>query len=116
MNPPVASTTPKQPTTATLTKRARKRTKIVATIGPASTDPESHLLQVATSWDVVGLRPEEFPPEVRTEVLGRYPRIGFGAEFAACFEDQAQRKPDSAAAASIANNGAQRIAANPLDD
>jgi hypothetical protein len=24
-------------------------------------DPESHLLQVATSWDVVGLRPEEFP-------------------------------------------------------
>lgn len=26
-------------------------------------DPESHLLQVATSWDVVGLRPEEFPPD-----------------------------------------------------
>ena len=84
-------------------------------VAPAD-DPESHLLQVATSWDVVGLRPEEFPPEVRTEVLGRYPRIGFGAEFAACFKDQAQRKPDSAAAASIANNGAQRIAANPLDD
>jgi hypothetical protein len=78
-------------------------------------DPESHLLQVATSWDVVGLRPEEFPPEVRTEILARYPRIGFGAEFVACFEDQAQRKPGSAAAASIANNGAQRIAANPLD-
>jgi hypothetical protein len=82
---------------------------------PAAVDPESHLLQVATSWDVVGRRPEEFPPEVRTEILGRYPRLGFGAEFAACFEDQAQRKPDSAAAASIANNGAQRIAANPLD-
>ena len=79
-------------------------------------DPESHLLQVATSWDVVGLRPEEFPAEARTEILGRYPRIGFGAEFAACFQDQAQRKPDSAAAASIAHNGAQRIAANPLDD
>jgi hypothetical protein len=82
---------------------------------PAAVDPESHLLQVATSWDVVGMRPEEFPPEVRTEILGRYPRLGFGAEFAACFEDQAQRKPDSAAAASIANNGVQRIAANPLD-
>jgi hypothetical protein len=79
-------------------------------------DPESHLLQVATSWDVVGLRPEEFPAEARTEILSRYPRIGFGAEFAACFQDQAQRKPDSAAAASIAHNGAQRIAANPLDD
>lgn len=82
---------------------------------PATADPESHLLQVATSWDVVGLRPEEFPPATRTEILARYPRLGFGAEFAACFEDQAQRKPHSAAAASIANNGAQRIAANPLD-
>ena len=78
-------------------------------------DPESHLLQVATSWDVVGRRPEEFPPEVRTEILARYPRQGFGAEFTACFEDQAQRKPGSAAAASLANDGAQRIAANPLD-
>jgi hypothetical protein len=78
-------------------------------------DPESHLLQVATSWDVVGRRPEEFPQETRTEILSRYPRMGFGPEFVACFVDQAQRKPDSAAAASIANNGAQRIAANPLD-
>ena len=78
-------------------------------------DPESHLLQVATSWDVVGRRPEEFPPEVRTEILARYPRQGFGAEFTVCFEDQAQRKPGSAAAASLANDGAQRIAANPLD-
>jgi hypothetical protein len=78
-------------------------------------DPESHLLQVATSWDVVGRRPEEFSPEVRAEILGGYPRQGFGQEFIACFEDQAQRKPGSAAAASIANNGAERIAANPLD-
>ena len=82
---------------------------------PATVDPESHLLQVATSWDVVGRRPEEFPPETRTEILVSYPRVGFAAEFVACFEDQAQRKPGSAAAASIANNGAQRIAANPLD-
>ena len=82
---------------------------------PPTVDPESHLLQVATGWDVVGRRPEEFPPEARTEILARYPRIGFGAEFVACFEDQAHRKPGSAAAASIANNGAQRIAANPLD-
>ena len=81
----------------------------------AAVDPESHLLQVATSWDVAGRRPDEFPPETRTEILARYPRLGFGAEFVACFEDQAQRKPHSAAAASIANNGAQRIAANPLD-
>src|SRR5262249_17045086 len=78
-------------------------------------DPESHLLQVATAWDVVGRRPDEFPAEVRAEILSRCPRHGFGSEFLACFEDQARRKPDSAAAASIANNGAGRIKANPLD-
>src|SRR6185312_7856610 len=83
---------------------------------PASDDPESHLLQVATGWDVVGRRPEEFAPEARAEMLTRYPRRGFGAEFTVCFEDQAKRKPGSAAAASIAHDGARRIAANPLDD
>ena len=81
----------------------------------ATADPESHLLQVATSWDVAGRRPEEFPAELSAEILARHPRQGFGGEFIACFEDQARRKPDSAAAASIANNGAGRIKANPLD-
>jgi hypothetical protein len=78
-------------------------------------DPESHILQVATGWEVVGRRPEEFSAETRVEMLARYPRLGFGSEFLACFEDQAKRKPDSAAAASIANNGAGRIMANPLE-
>ncbi len=82
----------------------------------AAADPESHILQVATSWEVVGRRPEEFPPEARTEVLARYPRQGFGAEFLACFEDQATRKPGGAAAASIAKDAAGRIAANPLEN
>ena len=81
----------------------------------ADADPESHILQVATSWDVAGRRPEEFPPEARAELLARYPREGFGSEFVGCFEDQARRKPGSAAAASLANDGARRIAANPLD-
>lgn len=82
---------------------------------PAATDPESHLLQVATAWDVVGRRPEEFPAEARAEILARYPRQGFGSEFIACFEDQARRKPGGAAAASVAHDGADRIRANPLD-
>jgi hypothetical protein len=82
---------------------------------PAADDPESHMLQVATSWEVVGRRPEEFPPEARGDVLARYPRHGFGAEFTACFEDQAERKPGSTAAASLANDGARRIVANPLE-
>ena len=82
----------------------------------AAEDAESHLLQVATSWDVVGRRPEEFPAEARADVVARYPRLGFGPEFAGCFEDQAKRKPDSAAGASIANNGAARMQAHPLDN
>src|SRR3984885_3798989 len=81
----------------------------------SAADLESHLLQVATGWDVVGRRPDEFPAEVRTEILARYPRQDFGSEFVACFEDQATRKPGSAAGRSIANNGAERIRANPLD-
>ena len=82
---------------------------------PAVTDAESHILQVATSWEIVGRRPEEFPEEARTEILSRYPRQGFGSEFLACFQDQAARKPGSAAAASVANDAAGRIKANPLE-
>ena len=83
-------------------------------VAPAD-DPESHLLQVATTWEAAGRRPEEFPPDARAETLARYPRLGFGAEFLACFEDQARRKPGSAAAASVDKDAAGRIAANPLE-
>ncbi|TDD52090.1 cyanamide hydratase, partial [Nonomuraea terrae] len=81
----------------------------------AFADPEAHLLQVATSWEVTGRHPGEFGADARAEMLGRYPRLGFGTEFLACFEDQARRKPDSAAAASVRNDVAGRIAANPLE-
>ncbi|SBS77400.1 putative cyanamide hydratase [uncultured Mycobacterium sp.] len=81
----------------------------------AAVDPESHMLQVATAWDVAGRRPDEFAPGVRGDVLAQYPRLGFGEEFLACFEDQARRKPAGAAAAAIASGGAARIRANPLD-
>jgi hypothetical protein len=37
----------------------------------ATADPESHILQVATSWEIVGRRPEEFPAETRAEILAR---------------------------------------------
>jgi hypothetical protein len=47
-------------------------------------------------------------------MLARYPWQGFGSEFLACFQDQGTRKPESAAAGSIANRLAERIEANPL--
>jgi hypothetical protein len=82
----------------------------------AAADPESHLLQVATSWEVVGRRPEEFAPDARAEMLARYPWQGFGTEILADFEDQARRKPDSACAVSVGKKDmAGRIAANPLE-
>ncbi|MGW5262897.1 cyanamide hydratase [Microbispora sp. NPDC004025] len=81
----------------------------------ADEDPESHLLQVATSWDVSGQRPEEFSADDRAAVLARYPRLGFGQEFLAVFEEQARRKPDCAAAHFVADGMAGRVAANPLD-
>ncbi|WP_432866136.1 HD domain-containing protein [Microbispora rosea] len=81
----------------------------------ASEDPESHLLQVATSWDVSGQRPEEFPADARAAVLARHPRLGFGAEFLAAFEEQTRRKPGCAAACSVTEGIGARIAANPLD-
>jgi hypothetical protein len=99
--------------------RAARATEIIVLHmrddAPAAVDPESHILQVATNWEVVGRRPEEFPPEARAQMLARYPRQGFGTEFLACFEDQARRKPVSAAAASVAKDAASRIAANPLE-
>ncbi|MEU9123935.1 HD domain-containing protein [Streptomyces sp. NPDC048506] len=78
-------------------------------------DPEAHLLAFSTSLDISGRRPDALPEELRAEVLQRYPRLGLGAEFVACFRGQAERKPDSAAAASVRNGIAARIAANPLD-
>ncbi|UGU28407.1 cyanamide hydratase [Mycolicibacterium smegmatis] len=81
----------------------------------ATDDTEAHLLQVATSWDVAGRHAEEFSDATRAEILTRYPRLGFGDEFLACFADQAARKPQSAAAHSLRTNGAGRIKGNPLD-
>src|ERR1700729_368179 len=81
----------------------------------STTDPESHILQVATSWEIVGRRPEEFPAEARAEMLARYPWRGFGSELLAWFQDQGTRKPGSAAAGAIAENLAELIGANPLD-
>ncbi|UBU08396.1 HD domain-containing protein [Nonomuraea gerenzanensis] len=82
----------------------------------AADDPEGHLLQVATSWEIVGRHAEQFPVDARAEILASHPRLGFGREFLACFEAQAKRKPDSAAAASVRNDLATRITANPLED
>ncbi|WP_433244042.1 cyanamide hydratase [Streptosporangium sp. CA-135522] len=80
-----------------------------------SEDPEGHLLELSTALDISGRRSEDFPAALRAEVLERYPRLGLGEEFIACFRDQAERKPDSLAGTFVRAGVAERIRANVLD-
>ena len=81
----------------------------------AAADLEGHLLELSTGMDVSGRRTEEIPPDLRRDVLARYPRLGLAGEFVACFREQAARKPASRAATLVASGFAARVAANPLD-
>ncbi len=78
-------------------------------------DVEGYLLAIATSLDISGRHPEWWPQPLREDVVRRYPRLTLRDEFVRCFEDQARRKPDSSAAASVASGIAGRMATNVLD-
>jgi hypothetical protein len=99
-------------------RRARVAEVIVAHMADsvdAAADPEGYLLECSTAFDISGRAPEDFPVELREEVLARYPRLDLATQFLACFEDQARRKPDSTAAAAVRSGIAARLAANPLE-
>jgi hypothetical protein len=99
-------------------RRARLSEVIVrhmwSEVDPAE-DPEGHLLARAAALDIAGRGVDELPAGFRAEVLARYPRSTLVDEFLRCFADQAGRKPDSRAAASMRNGLATRMAANPLE-
>jgi hypothetical protein len=78
-------------------------------------DPEGYLLEIATGLDISGRNPQWWEPDLRAEVVDRFPRLGLGPEFTACFAAEAARKPESSAARAMANGIADRIAANVLD-
>jgi hypothetical protein len=78
-------------------------------------DAEGYLLEIATGLDISGANPEWWPADLRAEVLADFPRLGLGPEFTACFAAEAARKPESSAAAAMANGIAGRIAGNTLD-
>src|SRR5262249_3902160 len=78
-------------------------------------EPEGHLLEISTGMDISGRRVEDIPPDLRADVLARYPRLGLGVEFVGSFEDQAKRKPLCLAAKFVHSGMAARVAANPLD-
>jgi hypothetical protein len=78
-------------------------------------DPEGHLLEHSTAIDISGRGVPDLPPDLRRQVLAAYPRLDLATEFAACFADQARRKPDSPAAAAVRTGIADRLARNPLE-
>ncbi len=84
-------------------------------VDPAA-DPEGFLLEMATGVDISGRRARDFPAALRNEVLTRYPRLDLPAEFAACFADQARRKPGTRAGQLWQSGASDRIARNPLDE
>ncbi|WP_232544352.1 HD domain-containing protein [Streptomyces buecherae] len=78
-------------------------------------DVESRLLQEGTSADVTGTGLEEYDPEFARALVTAYPRLGFGASFVGLFRDQAERKPDCAAAGFFTRGAAERTLAHPLE-
>jgi HD domain len=79
------------------------------------TDPEGHLLEIATALDISGARSDVLPHEYLHEVLVAYPRGPLADEFGACLADQAVRKPGSQAARLVASGLAGRLRSNPLE-
>ncbi len=80
-----------------------------------TTDPEGHLLDLATGLDISGRGAEHWPAGFLAELVGEYPRLDLAARFTACIRDQADRKPSSAAGNAVRGGIAERLAANPLD-
>jgi hypothetical protein len=83
--------------------------------GVPADDPEGHLLERATTIDVSGGGVDLMPVALRTEVLTRWPRLSFAAEFAELFRAQVPRGPELSAGRAVARGALERMAANPLD-
>jgi cyanamide hydratase family protein with HD domain len=78
-------------------------------------DAEGHLLEIATGLDISGVGADTLPLAFQREVLTAYPRLTIAAEFGACVQDQATRKPTTQAARIVANGVVRKLAENPLE-
>lgn len=99
-------------------RRERVREIVVAHMADvvdAAEDPDGSLLNRGTGVDISGRDLDRVPAPLRSEVLGRWPRLTLAAEFGACFRDQAARKPDGAAGRAIRSGLVGRMAANPVE-
>ncbi|HEU5037642.1 MAG TPA: HD domain-containing protein [Nocardioides sp.] len=77
--------------------------------------PERHLLRRATGLDIVGRHSEQWPEPELVQILTAHPRLDLNETFSRCFEVQADRMPDSAAATSVRSGIRLRLEQNPLN-
>lgn len=77
-------------------------------------DAESYLLEIATGLDIVGRDRELWHEDLLREALRAYPWLDLADEFADFFDEQAIRKPTSAAASAVRNGIRARLAGNDL--
>jgi hypothetical protein len=78
-------------------------------------DAEGHLLERATSIDVSGSGWDDWPAQLRDDLVARVPRLGFAVEFTECLREQARRKPGSQAERAVLGGLPERAARNRLD-
>ncbi len=101
------------------TRCAKVGDAVIAHVGPdvvsPAVDTEGHLLNIATSLDVLGIDCDQWSIAERAAVLDRYPRLGISTEIIDCFRAQAEHKPDSFPARALNQSALRRIHANPLD-
>jgi hypothetical protein len=79
-------------------------------------DAEGHLLERATSIDVSGSGWDDWPAQLRNDLVARVPRLGFAAEFTECIREQARRKPGSQAERAVLGGLPERATHNRLDN
>jgi hypothetical protein len=84
-------------------------------VDPAA-DVEGYLLEIATSLDISGTRRDVLPEPFLRAVLAEYPRLDLARDFGTSVEDQAVRKPDSAAARLVAGGLTFKLANHPLEN
>ncbi|GAA1611418.1 HD domain-containing protein [Kribbella sancticallisti] len=101
-----------------LGRRERVHEVIVRHMGDAvdpQHDTESHLLETATALDIGGSNMALWPQSFLADVVREYPRLGLADEFGVSFEEQADRKPECAAARAVRGGIRHRLASNALE-
>lgn len=77
-------------------------------------DPEGYLLEIATAYDIAGRDGELWDDGLLRDLVIAYPRLTIAADFAADLEDQAARKPGSAAGRAVRGGIRRALAEHPM--